>query len=54
MIIEYAKSFDKSIKKINDKLAIKRLIVLIEKLKQAKSLSEISNVTALVHFPLHY
>ena len=37
MIIEYAKSFDKSIKKIKDKLAIKRLIVLIEKLKQANT-----------------
>jgi len=54
MIVEFAKSFDKSVKKINDKVAIRRLITLIEKLKKAKSLDEISNVTSLVHIPCLY
>jgi mRNA interferase RelE/StbE len=54
MIIEFAKDFDKSVKRIKDKLAIKRLIAVIEKLKKAKSLNEVSNVMALSNYPLHY
>ena len=54
MRIEYAKDFDKSVKKIKDKIVIKRLVVLIEKLKKAKSLYEINNVRPLEGHLLHY
>jgi mRNA interferase RelE/StbE len=54
MILHYAKDFDKSVKKIKDKIAIKRLLVLIEKMEKAQSLSEISNVKALSNYPLRY
>jgi mRNA-degrading endonuclease RelE of RelBE toxin-antitoxin system len=47
MKVEYADKFDKSLKKIKDKIALKRLDVLIEKLKTANSLKEISNVKAM-------
>ena len=49
MIIEYAKDFDKSLKKIKDKIAIKRLLVLIEKLEQAATLKEVSNVQQMAN-----
>jgi len=44
MKVEYADKFDKSLKKIKDKVALKRLDILIEKLKAAANLKEISNV----------
>ena len=44
MKVEYADKFDKSLRKIKDKIALKRLDILIEKLKVADSLKEISNV----------
>ena len=47
MKVEYADKFDKSLKKIKDKIALKRLDILIEKLKAATSLKEISNVKAM-------
>ena len=47
MKVEFADNFDKSVKKIKDKIALKRLDVLIEKLKNAQSLTEISNVKSL-------
>ena len=47
MKVEYADKFDKSLKKIKDKIALKRLDILIEKLKTAKSLKEINNVKAM-------
>jgi len=46
MKVEYADKFDKSLDKIKDKIALKRLDKLIEKLKAASSLREISNVKA--------
>jgi mRNA-degrading endonuclease RelE of RelBE toxin-antitoxin system len=51
MILKYAKHFDKSVKKIKDKIAIRRLLVLVEKLEEAQSLSEISNVQAMANNP---
>ena len=44
MIVIPSKDFDKSVRKINDKIARKRLDILIEKLEKAESLNEISNV----------
>jgi mRNA-degrading endonuclease RelE of RelBE toxin-antitoxin system len=54
MIINYGKDFDKSIKRIKDKIAIKRLLVLVEKLENAKSLKEISNVIQMANNPFLY
>jgi mRNA-degrading endonuclease RelE of RelBE toxin-antitoxin system len=54
MQVKYVEDFDKSVKKINDKIALKRLDVLIEKLKSAKDLNEISNVEPLTNNPLIY
>jgi mRNA-degrading endonuclease RelE of RelBE toxin-antitoxin system len=47
MKIGYSKDFDKKVDKLNDKLAKKRLDLLIDKLKKAKDLSEIQNVVQL-------
>ena len=49
MIVIPTKSFNKSVEKITDKIARKRLEILIEKLEQAQSLNEISNVKALTN-----
>jgi mRNA-degrading endonuclease RelE of RelBE toxin-antitoxin system len=54
MRIEYADNFDKSVKKIKDKIAAKRLDQLIEKLKEANSLNEISNVVPIANHPFIY
>ena len=54
MKIDYSKDFDKSVDKIKDKIAVKRLNALIDKLKKAKSLKEISNVIPLVNAPFYY
>ena len=54
MKIEHAESFDKSVKKIKDVIALKRLKVLIVKLKEATSLKEISNVVPMVNNPFLY
>ena len=44
MNLIYTKNFDKKVDKLKDKLAKRRLKLLIEHLEMAKSLSEISNV----------
>ena len=54
MILEYSKDFDKSIKKITDKIALKNLYKLIEKLENAQSLDEISNVVPIINYPKLY
>ena len=54
MQVEYSDSFHKSVKKVKDKIAIKRLDVLIEKLKKANSLKEIPNVIPLTNVPFYY
>jgi len=54
MKIEHAESFDKSVKKMKDVIALKRLKVLIEKLKAVTSLREISNVVPMTNNPFVY
>jgi mRNA-degrading endonuclease RelE of RelBE toxin-antitoxin system len=54
MKIEYAESFDKSVKKIKDVIALKRLKILIEGLKVATNLREISNVIPMTNNPFIY
>ncbi|MCL2511859.1 MAG: hypothetical protein FWF09_07405 [Bacteroidales bacterium] len=54
MIIGYSKDFDKSVDKLKDKLAKKRLNVLVEKLETASSLKEISNVVSITNHPFMY
>jgi len=54
MIIGYSKDFDKCVDKLKDKLAKKRLDVLIEKLENANSLKEISNVVPIANHPFTY
>ena len=51
MIVIPTKDFDKSVRKISDKIARKRLDLLIEKLEKAQSMSEISDVKALAKYP---
>ena len=54
MRVEYADSFYKSTKKLRDKIAIKRLDILIDKLKQASSIKEISNVEPITNNDFTY
>ena len=54
MIVIPAKDFYKSVEKIKDKIARKRLDVLIEKLEKAASLKEISNVIPMANNPFLY
>ena len=54
MIIERSKEFEKSVDKIKDKIAMKRLILLLEKLESAHNLKEISNVEPISSFPFTY
>ena len=54
MQVNFAEHFDKSVKKIKDKIAPERLDLLIEKLKKAQSLSDISNVKAISNYPGRY
>ena len=49
MILEHTKEFDKSVKKIADKIALKRLDKLLDELEQAQNLSEISDVLPLTN-----
>jgi mRNA-degrading endonuclease RelE of RelBE toxin-antitoxin system len=51
MKVEYAEIFNKSLKKIKDNIALKRLDILIEKLKEANSLKDVSNVKAMANNP---
>ena len=54
MIIEYSEIFDKSVKKIKNNVGFKRLKKIIEKLKVANSLKEISNVVPIANHPFLY
>ena len=54
MIVEYTDSFDKSVKKLKDKIAIKRLLTLVEKLEKATNLYEVSNVVPIENSPFTY
>jgi len=51
MTVLYSKEFYNSIEKLSDKIALKRLNILIEKLKQANSFREISNVVPIIKHP---
>ena len=51
MIVEYTKALDKKVKKLTDKIAIKRLLDLVTLLKQAKSLNDIPNVLPIKGAP---
>ena len=54
MIIVYTDDIEKSIEKLKDKVAKKRLEVLISKLENAHNLKEIPNVKPIVHYPNVY
>ena len=54
MILDYSKDFEKSIKKLKDKIALNILHKLIEDLEKAQSLSEISNVEPVTNNPFIY
>ena len=54
MIVVPTPEFNKSAKKIDDKIAKKRLVVLIKKLKKANSLREIPNVVPIKNYPELY
>ena len=54
MIVDPTEEFNKSVKRITDKIAIKRLKKLIAKLEEANNLKEISNVEPLSNFPFTY
>jgi len=54
MILEHTKEFDKSVKKITDKIALKRLDKLLDELENAQNLSEISDVLPLTNHPKLY
>ena len=48
------KDFDKSVKKLKDKVARERLYELIADLEDAKNLKEISNVVPMTNYPFTY
>ena len=54
MIIEYSKHFDKNVDKLKDKLAKKRLDLLLKELESASSLKEISNVVPITNSDFIY
>ena len=54
MILDYSKDFEKSIKKLKDKIALNILSKLIEDLEKAQNLSEISNVEPITNHPFIY
>ena len=54
MLIEYADDFKKSIKKLKDAVALKRLEILLAKLESANSLAEINNVIPIANHPFIY
>ena len=54
MIVEYDKKYINSIKKLRDKIAIKRLNIVVEKLKKAQELSDVPNVIPIVGYPGQY
>ncbi|MCL2131091.1 MAG: hypothetical protein FWH36_01345 [Lentimicrobiaceae bacterium] len=54
MILEYSKDFDKSVKKLKDKIALTRLAKLIDELEKAADLSKISNVEPIANHSRMY
>ena len=54
MKVEYANEIEKTIKKLKDSVAKKRLNLLVEKLEKANHLKEISNVEPIKNYPFTY
>ena len=54
MIVVPTDEFNKSVKKITDKIARKRLKDLVSKLEEANNLKEISNVEPVSNHPFTY
>ena len=51
MIVVYSKFLEKKVKKMTDKIAIKRLLEIIQLLKKANNLGEISDVIPIKEAP---
>ena len=54
MIVIPTSEFEKSLEKVKDKIAQKRLNTLLAKLEAANNLKEISNVERIDNFPFAY
>ena len=54
MNIEFDKSFEKSLDRINNPIILKRLEGIIIQIETAKSLSELSNIKKLTGFPKYF
>lgn len=54
MIVEFDKSFEKSIDRLKDKSLFPKIIKLIESLEKAESLSEIKNVKKLSGYKTYF
>ena len=54
MILEFDKSFEKSLDKITDKSLFNKIYKLIQQIETANSLSELSNVKKLSGFKNYY
>ena len=54
MIVIPTSEFEKSLEKVKDKIAQKRLNTLLAKLEAANNLKEISNVERIDNFPFTY
>jgi len=54
MIVEFDKSFDKSLDKIAVLSVRKKIILIIETLEKANSIREISNIKKLIGFKNYY
>jgi mRNA interferase RelE/StbE len=54
MNIEFDKSFEKSLDRINNPIVLKRLEGIIIQIETAKSLSELSNIKKLTGFPKYF
>ncbi len=54
MIVEFDKSFEKSLDRINDPIILKRIEGIINQIEAAKSLSGLSNVKKLTGFPKYF
>lgn len=54
MIIEFDKSFEKSLIKVKEKTLFDKIELLIEKIEKAEKISEIKNVKKLTGFKNYY
>lgn len=54
MIVEFDKSFEKSLNQISDQAIFKRLEKIIEKLENAKNITSVSNIKKLSGFKNYF